>query len=587
MKAYLKLLLTIFRWKIPVFIGLLLSLALIQGISIAMLIPLLDVLGNLNSNTSGFGASMTHWINLIGLDLSLELLLGLFLVLMLINASLKIIIQLYDKRLQNSLLLKLKTDFLALMTHCQWTYYQQLKQSDLHHTLTRDINQINRGFYLTLSMAATIITTIIYIAIACQISITITLLASAFGLLLLISLRHKFKQAKKIGEKQFSNSQKYTAITSEHIQNMKLVKSFGLENKHLTHFSQVIQKMMQHQLAHHKNGLSTKLFYELGGAIALSAIIYIGIHTYQIAVSELIVLILIFSRLSPRFQQFQTQLQQFLQILPIHKAFVKQSAFLQQHQIHRQASSQPITFKQEITFKSLYFHYPNNSKKDVLIDINLSIPAYQTTAIIGPSGAGKSTLIDLLTGLHTPIQGTISIDNQLLNKNNLFQWQKNLAYVTQEVMLFNDTLRNNLIWMVDQAEDHLIWQALKDASADTIVKSLPQGLDTYLGDQGVILSGGEKQRIALARALICQPKVLILDEATSALDCENDAFIQQTIKQYHGKLTIIVIAHRLSSIPYADQIIVLKQGKVLETGTWKTFINNQNSYIAQHTEGYQ
>lgn len=586
MKAYLQLLLDTFGWKIPVFLGLLMSLALIQGIGIAMLMPLLDLLGDAKNDVSGISSIIIQAMNYIGLEMTLASILSLYLVLMIFNAGLKVLIQSFDKRLQHTLTQKLKTDFLALITHCQWTYYQQLRQADLHHTLTRDISQINHGFYLVVAMTSTVIVTSIYILLALQISASITVLTSACGLLLLLGLQHKVKQAKKIGEKQFSSSRQYHSITAEHLENMKLVKSFGLENKHLAHFSKVIRKMMQHQLDHFKNGLFTKFYYELGGAIALCGIIYGSVIWFQLSISELVVLILIFSRLSPRFQQFQTQLQHFVRILPIHRAFVEQTKFLQQHQSRSGEHSHTQEFKDSIAVKGLYFRYPGKNNEDgdnyVLSDINLKILPHQTTAIIGPSGAGKSTLIDLLTGLLSPTKGSVNIDGQPLDPGNLSQWRQRLAYVTQDVMLFNDTLRNNLTWMTAQADDELIWQALSHAAADSIVKSLPQGLDTQLGDKGIVLSGGEKQRIALARALICEPEILILDEATSALDSENDAFIQQTIKQFNGKMTIIVIAHRLSSIQYADHIIVLKHGRIVEAGDWQSLINQQGSYLSGH-----
>jgi ATP-binding cassette, subfamily C, bacterial len=193
-------------------------------------------------------------------------------------------------------------------------------------------------------------------------------------------------------------------------------------------------------------------------------------------------------------------------ILPIHHTFIQQINFLKQHQVVENHSKSIFSFKNSLTFNHLYFRYPGKNNAMVLHNINFNILPNQTTAIIGPSGSGKSTLIDLMTGLHFPVKGSINIDNQILNTDNLQQWRQGLAYVTQQVFLFNDTLRNNLSWMIDHADDSIIWQALTDAAANDFVRALPHELETILGDQGVILSGGEKQRIALARALICQPK---------------------------------------------------------------------------------
>ncbi len=179
----------------------------------------------------------------------------------------------------------------------------------------------------------------------------------------------------------------------------------------------------------------------------------------------------------------------------------------------------------------------------------------------GPSGAGKSTLADLIAGLLIPTSGTISCDDISLEGEIRSAWRKNIAYITQEVYLFHDTIRHNLSWVKKDVSDTTIWKMLESAAAAEFVTRLPQGLDTVIGDRGIRLSGGERQRLALARALLSQPQLLILDEATSALDHENERKIQQALEQLQGKLTIIIIAHRKTSIEHVDHLVELKPQK--------------------------
>jgi ATP-binding cassette subfamily C protein len=201
-------------------------------------------------------------------------------------------------------------------------------------------------------------------------------------------------------------------------------------------------------------------------------------------------------------------------------------------------------------------------------DLNLVIPAGSTTAFVGPSGAGKSTIADLLLGLLTPDRGDIIIDGQPLTADVQASWRGQIGYVPQDTLLFHSTIRENLLWGCPEAGDEEIEEALRLASADVFVKGLTGGLNTVVGDRGVLLSGGERQRLSLARALLRRPRLLILDEATSSLDSENEARIQEAIDLLHARMTIVIITHRLSTIRRADMIHVVDEGRIVESGTW-------------------
>lgn len=233
----------------------------------------------------------------------------------------------------------------------------------------------------------------------------------------------------------------------------------------------------------------------------------------------------------------------------------------------------------EIRFDRVTFRYPDQEKA-ALSEINLTIPAHRVTALVGPSGAGKSTLVDLLPRMRRPVAGAIFIDDTPLDGFTLSSLRRGMAFVSQDAVILNDTVRANIAFARPDAGEEDIWHALEKARAREFVESLPQGIDTILGERGMRLSGGQKQRISLARAFVQNAPVLILDEPTSALDSETEKDIQEAIDSIRreGRMTIIVIAHRLSTIRAADKIVVVDQGRVVEQGTHRELMISEEWY---------
>ena len=226
-----------------------------------------------------------------------------------------------------------------------------------------------------------------------------------------------------------------------------------------------------------------------------------------------------------------------------------------------------LLLEREIEFKDLSFTYPDRTQ--TLTAINLHIRKGQMTALVGESGSGKSTVTDLVLGMQIPEQGQVLIDGVPLHKWHQNSFRERVGYVPQDPQLFHSSIRDNLLWSFDSASERDLWNVLQLANAADFVKELPQGIDTLVGDRGIRLSGGQRQRIALARALLRKPELLILDEATSALDSESEHLIQQSIEQVVRDTTILVVAHRLSTIAKADQVYVLRQGRIVEEGSFK------------------
>ena len=233
-------------------------------------------------------------------------------------------------------------------------------------------------------------------------------------------------------------------------------------------------------------------------------------------------------------------------------------------------------FRKSIEFDRVHFEY--NDDERVLDEVSFTINKGEVVAMVGPSGSGKSTIADLIPRFYDVSRGTIRIDGHDIRETTLASIRGNMGIVTQEVVLFNDTIRNNIAYAQQNVSEDAIRQAADAANATVFIEDTPNGFNTLIGERGVNLSGGQKQRLAIARALLKNPPILILDEATSALDTESEKMVQRAIEVLMKDRTALVIAHRLSTVQNADKIIVLEKGKIIEVGSHTDLYNKGGLY---------
>ncbi len=240
-----------------------------------------------------------------------------------------------------------------------------------------------------------------------------------------------------------------------------------------------------------------------------------------------------------------------------------------------------------LSFRDVVLRY-RRSEQRVLDQISFEVEPNQTIAIVGRSGSGKSSLVNLIPRLYEYDEGEVCLDGERIDRYNIRDLRRQIAYVGQDVRLFNDTIRNNIAYgIADEVDEAQIIEAARQAHAWEFIVEMPDQLDTEVGERGVLLSGGQRQRIAIARALLKNAPILILDEATSALDTESERYIQQAMKQLMQNRTTLVIAHRLSTIEHADRIIVMDQGKVVEQGSHAELLANDGIYSKLHSMQFQ
>ncbi len=368
-------------------------------------------------------------------------------------------------------------------------------------------------------------------------------------------------------------------ILGESLRGQKEVKMFGAQSYEKERFFDIANWVRRYQIKLRVVSSLSIPIIEMVGAIIMAYIIYVS--TNRIEVNQMT---------AGEFMSFFTSLA--LLLSPI-KRLAKINEPLQRSLaaaesvfglIDEKSESDTQKYKQihlrgDIKFNNISFSYLN-TKTAAINNLSLDIKAHQTVALVGASGSGKTTLAALLPRLYEISQGHIFIDGNNINKISLADLRSNIALVSQDVTLFNDTIAANISYGSTKKDTHLeaIRSAITQANATEFIDKMPEGVNTLIGDNGVRLSGGQRQRIAIARAIFKNAPILILDEATSALDSESEKQVQAALENLKKNRTTIVIAHRLSTIVNADQIIVMKKGEIIEYGTHKELLDLNKNY---------
>ncbi|MBL8484324.1 MAG: ABC transporter ATP-binding protein, partial [Rhodocyclaceae bacterium] len=471
-------------------------------------------------------------------------------------------------RLQFDLADRLRQRCFSSLLGAEWRWIAAGRRSDQANLLLTDISRVGVGFQFGLNLAASTATLTVYCLAAFALSWKITLLALATCGLGLFLLAGRRLGALDLGRSLVAANRAMHANVQESLAGIKLAKILGNESRHLALFAATMARLRDQHLGFVSHSALARALFQFGGAALLAAYLYAGLTTWRMPLAELATLVLIFARIIPQFAAAQQHYHHWLHALP---ALHETQALLQSTAAAAEPPAPlhetPPALRRALCLRDVSVHFPGRADA-ALSHVDLLLPARSTIAITGPSGAGKSTLADLLCGLLVPDGGSVLVDDQPLGGSARLAWRRQVAYVPQEVFLFDDSIGNNLRWAKADATAEELERVLRLAGADFVLR-LPQGLDTPAGAGGSRLSGGERQRIALARALLRRPSLLILDEATSALDAASAAQINAAIAAMHGELTIVMIGHQPEQLRHADQLVVLAEGRVANCGNWQ------------------
>jgi ATP-binding cassette subfamily C protein len=420
-------------------------------------------------------------------------------------------------------------------------------------------------------VATFVLVATVYMALALRVSTTASLVAAASGAALMVTMRGFARRARAAGEGLSHANAEMTAAANEHLQSMKAVKSYGAEERNVALYGATAEHTASVHLRAARLYADSRALFTAGSVALLSMVTWVSVSVLDLPGTVTLLLAFIFFRLVPRLQNLQLIHQMLMHDLPAYENVTARIAALEAERERLAPAAGVHALAREIRFENVSFTYPVVDRPAV-DGLELRIEARRTTAIVGPSGSGKTTVADLVMGLVRPSAGRVVVDGRELDEAWLRGWREGIGYVAQDTVLFHDSVRENLRWARPDATDDELWEALRAAAADGFVAALPEGIATVVGDRGVRLSGGERQRLALARALLRRPSLLILDEATSALDTENERRIRDAIDALHGRVTILLITHRLSSVRDADAIHVMEGGRLIESGDWSSLL---------------
>jgi ATP-binding cassette subfamily C protein len=566
--AFLRTLLAGSRAWIAFAIAMIVLASMTEGVGVMLLLPTLQIAGlNLtNQGAAGrYTVAIRRGFESIGLHPTLLMLLGIFVVLVAGRAFLSQLQILAATTVEQQLEDRLRRRLYGVIVNANWLFVCRSRSSDFTHALTAEIERVGLMTFNLVFLSADLILSLVYLLIAFLLSAPMTAVVLASGAVLALLMRGRTHALHESGAEVSRSVQELFSATIEHVQNLKTVKTYGAQARSVERFAVLSQGAAAAGIDAVRQQSVAGAWFELGSTLAIGAVVYVSIRIIAVPPAELLILLLLFVRVMPRFMSIYSELRLFIGSLPAFSNVIAMEARCAAAGEPPSASTTRLQLRVAIELRRVSFSYRPGTAAAVA-GVDLRIPAGGVTALVGPSGAGKSTIADLVMGLMAPDTGSIAIDELVLSPERARGWRDQIGYVGSDSFLFHETVRNNLLWARPGASEEDLMAALRLAAAE-FVAMLAAGLDTVIGDRGAMLSQGERQRIALARALLRKPSLLILDEATNALDSESEARVLRAIDRLRGELTILLIAHRLSTIRWADLIHVIENGRVVESGS--------------------
>lgn len=528
-----------------------------QGISIVTLIPLLQILEKNSLGNNKIFEVLNKLVSSMGITINIELIVGLYLTLIIFNSLIQYAKSIWQSDVQQEFTADIRKDIFNKLIRSDWLYLSGQNRNEFSHILTSEIPSITALNFHLLSLLSVIIIFIIYVILAFLVSFYFTLFVLACGVVLYLFMNRFITRTYTVGMDNFFTNRNLYKQFDDFWDTIKFAKVHGTEKFHFDHFDEQNQQFAEERKRMIRLSLTPQTINSIASAVILSMVVYAGYKFGGMTLSSFLILILLFSRIFPHMMKIHTTYVQIISLFPSFENTmamkVKLENILKNSSALRDASTFKIVFEKEIFFDKVSFGY--NRDKLLFDHISITIPARNITGIIGMSGVGKTTLMDIVTGLLIPDEGKIWIDGKDLAGLDSASWHNSIAYVPQDSVFTNSSLRENLTMGNDQILDSTIWQTLNRVNAIQFVLELTKGLDTLMCNNAQQFSGGERQRLALARALLREPSLLLLDEITNSLDSKNEHNIINILLEIKKDITIIFITHKKELIQYFAEII--------------------------------
>ncbi|MBU3742164.1 MAG: ABC transporter ATP-binding protein [Candidatus Kapabacteria bacterium] len=502
--------------------------------------------------------------------------------LFLFRAATKYVATNTSVRVEEGIMKSIRDALFSRMTSLSLDFFARKRTGDLISVLTNDVGVLNHSTVNSLSQLWREATTIIvYLVLLLLISVKLTVMAIAIAAIGVIFIRMSTSYLRRYAQRMQAAQADYTTILQESLQGIRVVKGMSLEQ---TVFGRFAGQTAQYVRSAVKNSRVTTLVpavNELFGIAAIVAVFYAGgvaLAANEITAPNLMTfLFLLFGLMQP------------ISII-VNVFAVMQRGIVAANNVLSVLDEVPnvtsgsinvTRLSSSISVEHVSFSY--EAESSVLRDVSFNIPRGRTVALVGTSGSGKSTILDLLLRFYDPSQGTIRIDGMDIREASLESYRRLFGTVSQETMLFNDTVARNIALGEASPDMERVQQAAGIAHAHDFIMAMPNGYNTTIGDRGMKMSGGQRQRLAIARALYRNPEVLVFDEATSALDSASERDVQDAINSVLSGRTAVVVAHRLSTIINADVILVFDNGRIIERGTHAELLQARGTYARLYT----
>jgi subfamily B ATP-binding cassette protein MsbA len=536
--------------------------ALSEGLSISLFIPLIQ--NQMGTQTAGIAGRLNALFQGIPSEYRL-LWIGLSILLcMVLKNVLSYGYLLLSQSVNASIGHRLRCGILRQLLSVSQSYLDTHDSGKMLNALLTETWRVISACTVLSSMMINLCITLIFSGLLLLISWKLTLITGCLLLMISQIIQRLTRQTERISTDGTAANENLTQRILETFNGLRLIRAFGRESHEQGRFDVASRKVSK---AYFKLERISGIVSPLSEVLTVSLVLCIVLVTAmrspgQMAVSFTFVVLLY--RLQPRVKQLDAD----RVALESYSASVEEVRSLLDESDKpylRSGARVPASIEQRITFENVSLHY-DSGKSAALEQVTFSINIGETTAFVGPSGAGKSSLINLICRFYDPSSGRLLIDGVPLPELDLAWWRNQIAVVSQEVYLFNASVAENISYGKLNATREELVEAARKAHAMEFIEELPEGFETILGDRGIRLSGGQRQRLALARAFIRDPQILILDEATNSLDLISEGVVQDALKEFGRNRTVLIVAHRISTIEYADKIIVLEAGRVVESG---------------------
>jgi len=560
----------------------------VEGLGITLFLPLLQTAQGIDRGSSSFAQHIIHqllgWFSIShSLTGILFFIAGVFFV----KGLVKFAATSFEVTLQADVLRRLKSELFNLYSHVDYQYILKKNTGHFVNVITDQVNKFYYAFRAFLALITQCIQALSFFLIAFALSWQFSSMALAMGLGVMFCFRFLTGYIQRLSREISSEQSRLNNLLVQGLQALKYIISTGQSSKINNGVNNSVNRLVN---ALRKAGIAqavTSSSREPVIIMMIAGIIIIQVNGLHQPLTPIFVSVILFYKGAQSLLNIQNQLQKMTTHVGAVEMVDKEFGVLQENQ-QKSGGQQIGSLQKKILFKDVSFSYLDEGPS-IVKNMSLSIPVNTTVAFVGKSGAGKSTLADLLTLMLTPQKGHIFIDGMESQTVDRASWRKQIGYVSQETKIFDDTVANNIcLWGGDfnrsKNLQKTVQAAAEKAYVHEFIADLPNGYQTRVGDRGVMLSGGQRKRLFIARELFKQPSLLILDEATSSLDGQSERYVQKSIDNMKGNLTVVIIAHRLSTVKRADQIYVLDKGEIIEHGSYDDLLQQHNSMFNEMVE---